>query len=481
MKNLSLLFIALLLFQFTSLAQAPSIEWGKVLHAGADIRGYSIHQTDDGYIIGGSYGGWSGGPLKYLIIFTDKNGDTLWTKTYSLHVGRVTCLQPTFDGGYIMAGTISDTTGNWNNLIYMLKLDNTFQVLWDKILGDSLIYYNLWIEQTSDSGYILTGRSVVDNDYNIFATKTSSSADVEWNKTFSWGSAAACIKQTEDGGYIIAGTYITSGYFGQEFLLKLNSEGDSVWVNTFSKDSIGAIFDDVLITSDGGFLAIGYKANESISGSNLYLVKTNSDGDSIWTKEYNFDFHDRGNCGVELSNGDYGIVGVSGPAFPNVNFFMKVNAEGDSLWSTVWDLDSTALVSGNEIKQTADGGFIIMGINQRGAYTGYGISLTKFYAEPITIKNDLHNSFPIKFALQQNFPNPFNPTTKIIYQIPVLSFVTLKIYDVLGSEVANLISEEIVTGSYEVEFNATNLPSGVYFYRLQTGNFVETKKMILLK
>jgi hypothetical protein len=85
------------------------------------------------------------------------------------------------------------------------------------------------------------------------------------------------------------------------------------------------------------------------------------------------------------------------------------------------------------------------------------------------------------FELLQNYPNPFNPATTIKYQIPELNFVTLKIYDVLGSEVVTLVNEEKLVGSYELEFNATDLPSGVYLYKLQAGSFVETKKMILLK
>ncbi len=86
-----------------------------------------------------------------------------------------------------------------------------------------------------------------------------------------------------------------------------------------------------------------------------------------------------------------------------------------------------------------------------------------------------------EFVLEQNYPNPFNPATIIKYQIPQLSFVTLKVYDVLGNEITNLVNEEKPIGSYEVEFNGMELPSGIYFYRLQAGSFVETKKMVLLK
>ena len=88
---------------------------------------------------------------------------------------------------------------------------------------------------------------------------------------------------------------------------------------------------------------------------------------------------------------------------------------------------------------------------------------------------------PTEFSLGQNYPNPFNPSTTINYSIPEFSFVTLKVYDVLGSEVATLVNEDKSVGSYEVEFDATGLPSGIYFYKLQAGSFVETKKMVLMK
>lgn len=86
-----------------------------------------------------------------------------------------------------------------------------------------------------------------------------------------------------------------------------------------------------------------------------------------------------------------------------------------------------------------------------------------------------------EFKLEQNYPNPFNPATTIRYRIPERSFVTLKIYDLLGSEVATLVNEEKPACEYEVEFNAANLTSGIYFYKLQAGSFVQTKKMVLIK
>jgi hypothetical protein len=105
----------------------------------------------------------------------------------------------------------------------------------------------------------------------------------------------------------------------------------------------------------------------------------------------------------------------------------------------------------------------------------------------ILFKNDsttsvnTHLNYPTEYALLQNHPNPFNPSTKIKYFIPELSFVTIKVFDSLGKDVATLVNEEKPVGSYEIDFNAIGLTSGVYFYRLQAGNFVETKRMVLLK
>ncbi|MCC7159107.1 MAG: T9SS type A sorting domain-containing protein [Ignavibacteria bacterium] len=90
---------------------------------------------------------------------------------------------------------------------------------------------------------------------------------------------------------------------------------------------------------------------------------------------------------------------------------------------------------------------------------------------------------PSKFLLGQNYPNPFNPTTKIKFEIPVgvSAYTTLKIFDMLGREVNTLVSEELVAGTYEVAWSAKNQPSGVYFYKLNAGNFTQTKKMLMVK
>jgi hypothetical protein len=98
---------------------------------------------------------------------------------------------------------------------------------------------------------------------------------------------------------------------------------------------------------------------------------------------------------------------------------------------------------------------------------------------PVGITN--HNQTPLVYELKQNYPNPFNPATKIAYALPKSGSVKLVVFDVLGREVAVLVNEYKKSGTYEVDFDASRLSSGVYFYRINAGDFTDTKKMLLIK
>lgn len=118
--------------------------------------------------------------------------------------------------------------------------------------------------------------------------------------------------------------------------------------------------------------------------------------------------------------------------------------------------------------------YIIVGTNGKGLYK---LKLSDVITD---VKNDYSN-IPLNYSLSQNYPNPFNPETTIQYSIPKSEFVTLKIFDALGKEIATLANEQKLPGYYEVKFDGSNLSSGVYFYRLQSGSFIQTKKFVLLK
>ena len=152
--------------------------------------------------------------------------------------------------------------------------------------------------------------------------------------------------------------------------------------------------------------------------------------------------------------------------------------------------DTQEVVIAILIKQGTDN------INSIALLKDYAAQIQHWYDNNlVTDVNETTPSVPTEFSLSQNYPNPFNPVTTIKYSIPNVTLspdknginsvegsrVILKVYDILGSEVATLVNEEKPAGNYQVNFNAVKLSSGVYFYRLQAGSFVETKKMVLIK
>ena len=110
---------------------------------------------------------------------------------------------------------------------------------------------------------------------------------------------------------------------------------------------------------------------------------------------------------------------------------------------------------------------------------GIGMSGTIIVQDPVSVPGE--EFFAEKFELNQNYPNPFNPSTKINFVLPFESFVSIKVYDIIGNEVAMLVNETKSAGKYDVEFNADKLPSGIYVYQLTAGSFIQSKKMILLR
>jgi hypothetical protein len=163
-------------------------------------------------------------------------------------------------------------------------------------------------------------------------------------------------------------------------------------------------------------------------------------------------------------------------------YVIEVLTTNDTIWIAPDNWIVQDIIPANNVDLT------LLGIP---AFTIPGLE-TKLTDEIVSVENE--EPIPATFALEQNYPNPFNPSTTISWQSPVGSWQTLKIYDILGNEVATLVNEEKPAGIYEVEFNGhsdggQNLPSGVYFYQLMVGGpetssgqgIVQTKKMLLLK
>ena len=149
-----------------------------------------------------------------------------------------------------------------------------------------------------------------------------------------------------------------------------------------------------------------------------------------------------------------------------------INSSGSREWTTGY------IMAGNDITLQNSNSMICTGSKTISSQTDAFVVKFSNIMSAITFNGA---EIPVQFNLSQNYPNPFNPMTKIKFDIPKAFTTKLAVYDILGKEVAVLVDDNLKPGSYEVDFNAANLPSGTYFYRLITDGFSETKKMTLIK
>ena len=153
-------------------------------------------------------------------------------------------------------------------------------------------------------------------------------------------------------------------------------------------------------------------------------------------------------------------------------WLIRTDSLGDTLWTTTFGDGGNE--TGKSVIATTDGGYIVAGDKDSFAW------LIKTTPDPMNLTNKSMRKIS-EFKFSQNYPNPFNPSTTIEFDLPKTTEVSLKIFNILGEEVTTLVSETLSTGTYSYKWDASNLASGVYLYRLRAGDYVETKKMVLMR
>ncbi len=164
------------------------------------------------------------------------------------------------------------------------------------------------------------------------------------------------------------------------------------------------------------------------------------------------------------------------------NVKIEYSLNNGSTWSTIAALAPAASGTYNWTVPDTTSAQALVRISDATNSSVSDVSDADFTITPVTSVDDYFNStIPKAYGLMQNFPNPFNPTTTIYYSIPKSGLVVLKVYNILGKEVATLVNRDQSAGNYSIQFDASKLESGIYFYRIQSGSFVAAKKLILMK
>lgn len=345
--------------------QLLSTKWEKYFGGVNEDISYSVQQTSDGgYIVAGvtfSYGEGSGDAF---LVKLDAAGNCVWSRTYGgANYDDGFSVKQTSDDGYILTGY----TSFFGSGAFLIKTDADGNSIWvDTYNADS----SHSVELVSGGGYIIAGKY----NGNISFIKTNSNGNVMWEKNYGGSSdeEGYFIQRTQDNGFIAIGYTLVSYY--DIYLVKIDADGNTQWIKTYGSSAKNDIGYSVAQTLDGGYILVGETDSFGAGGQDVYLIKTDADGNCIWAKTFGGANSDIGYSVRQTSDGGYIVAGET-ESFGAGNgdvYLIKTYANGDVDW-----IKTYGGINGDfgwDVQQTSDGGYIIAG----GTYS-YGAGGSDFY------------------------------------------------------------------------------------------------------
>lgn len=503
MKNILISMIAFFFMIGTLFAQTPDTLWSRIHDIAPDIdEGKCVRETmEGGYIITGScVPDWGVSHIDVLLLKTDASGNILWTRVYDgnfLEEGL--SVEQTFDGGYVVGGR--RLTGSYPfydppiSDAWILKTDLNGDTLWTKTYGGTGNDYCTSIRQTPDSGYVLTGTMHSEHcfpSYEInenykpgtskaWLIKTDPCGDTLWTRTYGERSHGNSVDRTSDGGYIVAGWIFPDEQDNQSdvYLIRTDSRGDTLWTKIIGGDDYDAGF-CVRQTADGYVIA-GQTKPQGKPYDGL-LIKTDLTGGVLWSKTFGSALSDAA-FSVDVSDDGYFITGSTNGTWWVTNkadmWAFQTDINGNLIWERILNIRLSDI--GFSGIQSSDGGYVMTGMTSSGF--GGDLWLAKLGQGSTSIDIKDTQSPVTDFILHQNYPNPFNAETTIFFELKESAPVTLKIYNLLGYKVQTVFQDaRFPAGVHSVRVHAGRWDNGVYFYRLEANEGCsKIKKMCVLK
>lgn len=329
--------------------------------------------------------------------------DTAWTRLY--HRGsydECKWIEETSDDGFALVG-VSQILGNNYLDIFLIRTDQNGDTLWTHTYGDTIIGQDAkCVKQDDDSGFVIAGTKDLSMVlHNAYIIKTNSNGDTVWSYFYGGdrNADANYIDLTSDDGYIITGRKYVPGNFADMFLLKLDSDGDYEWDMTYGD---GYYQEGVYVkeTPDSGFVLAG-QSNTSGDMYDYYLIKTDDDGDIIWGETYGGASNDICHGAKVTSDGGCIMFGESDSYIPNSSLAVKVDSSGDTLWTRVCNRSNGDY--GFSVEQTSDGGYIFGGYsNNPGFRDDYWFTRTDANGDTLWMKTVGHGDDQRAYCVLQS-------------------------------------------------------------------------------
>jgi len=487
----------------------------------ADMANDVVETADGGYVLVGTTGPQDNvrGNYEGLIFKINSVGDTVWSHTYGGYgtdafVSILLCP----DSGFVVTGAKFVPSSSFQG--WLMRLNKDGLPIFEKLYGGTRYAIDALgqIARTGDGGYIVIGATEsfgTNGTKDAWVIRLDENFDTLWTKAYDMG-AISDTTSFDDNGYNII------PFQNGNFLLTINtctencySNDPRVYASYLLIDSLGNVLKHFSIKGgpknrfhylspdiDNGAIITGStsKIDSAIflgwRSEDIWIVKLDENADTIWSKIIGqYAVYDGGYCIYPLASGGYIMSAYSQmgatPEMDYDNFWlMRLDSFGDTIWVRKWGGPYNDDMY--KVIPTSDGGILSVGF--RDANSNWLIGPIPGPADVWVIKTDSNGiilsatpepELPKRFVLYQNYPNPFNSATTISFSIPVAcENVKLEVFDILGRTIATILDGRLEAGNYSFTFDAREIRSGLYFYRLNakgTKDFSCTREFVLIK
>ena len=343
--------------------------WEKTYGGKRNDKANAITQTKDGgFIVAGCKKSFDSGKSDVYLIKIDEYGNKIWEKTYGgKRNDKANAITQTEDGGFVVAGDTESCSNGWSD-VYLIKIDENGSMVWEKTYGGKKNDKANAITQTEDGSFIVAGdtESFSNGWSDAYLIKIDENGSMVWEKTYGGknGDVVETIAKTEDGGFIVAGNTDSFTNYGWDvYIIKIDKKGNMLWQKAHggSKDDKAYA---ITQTEDGGFVIAGDTKSFGNGKSDVYLVKIDKNGNTIWQRTYGGKGWDTARAITNTKDGGFIVAGHTdsfGKGWSDV-YVIKIGKNGDILWQKSyggkgWDMAKA-------IAKTKDGGFIMVGYTE---------------------------------------------------------------------------------------------------------------------